>query len=84
MGIQQGALFDSEAIEIMRRALDETMGKLPTELRSPSVKVEMAAAILRAASTGDRNLNRLRNAGLLTAITRHRSSARQRRRAKSA
>jgi hypothetical protein len=84
MGIQRGALFDSEAIDIMHRALHETMAKLPAELQSPSVKVEMAAAILRAASAGDRNLNRLRNAALLTVITRHRSSARQPRRAKSA
>jgi hypothetical protein len=59
MGMQQGALFDSETIDVMRRALDEAIAKLPSELRSNAIKVEMASCILRAACPGERNVPRL-------------------------
>ncbi len=77
-------MFDPEAIEVMRSALDEAVLKLPVELRSTAVKVEMASCIVKAASNGDRNLPRLRIAALLIAITRHGMSARETGRAKSA
>lgn len=84
MGTQLGAFFDPEAIDVMLRALDEALAKLPAELQSTPVKVEMAQRILKAASTGDRNLPHLRTAALLTAIDRHGMSSSQPRRAKSA
>jgi hypothetical protein len=84
MGTQLGALFEPEAIDVMRQALDEAIAKLPAELRSTTIKVEMAERILKAASTGDRNLSYLRTAALLTAINRHRTSAHQSHQAKSA
>jgi hypothetical protein len=77
MSTQIGAVFDSEAIGLMRRALDEAIGKLPAEIRSNAVKVEMATCILKAASAGERNVHRLRTAALLTATAHHRMSARQ-------
>jgi hypothetical protein len=78
MGIQLGVLFDPEAIDVMRQALDEAIAKLPADLWSTAAKVEMARCILKAASTGDRDLPHLRAAALLTAITRHRMSDEQR------
>jgi hypothetical protein len=69
--MEQGALFDSEAIDVMRRALDEAIAKLPAELRSNAIKVEMASCILKAASAGERNVPRLCAAALLNAIGRH-------------
>ena len=49
MGMQQGALSDSEKIDVMRRALDEAIAKLPPELRSDAI----TSSILKAASPRD-------------------------------
>jgi hypothetical protein len=84
MDTQTGAVFGTETIDVMRRALDEATANLPAELRSNAVRVEMATCIIKAASTGERNVRRLRTAALLTAITRHGRSAGETRRAKSA
>jgi Crp-like helix-turn-helix domain len=80
MSTQTGALFDSETIDVMRRVLDEAIAQLPAELRSNEVRVEMATCILKAASSGERNVHRLRTAALLTTTTRQRMFASQIRR----
>jgi hypothetical protein len=82
MGTQLGTLFNPEAIDVMRRALDEALAKLPAELQSTPVKVEMARCILKATSNGERKLSRLSSAALLIAMS-HRRAARQSRRGNS-
>jgi hypothetical protein len=83
MGMQQGALFDSETIDVMRRALDEAIAKLPSELRSNAIKGD---GLVHPKGRMPRRAERapLVRRALLNAIGRYGTPARQARRARRA
>jgi hypothetical protein len=58
------AYFDAETIALMKAALDEAWNRLPPKLQATMLKTSLAERILKSASEGDRNRERLREAAL--------------------
>ena len=69
--------FEPETIELIRTVLDETVSKLPNELRTTIVKTKMAELILRFAAGGERDPSRLGTFALVHVTERHRASLRK-------
>jgi hypothetical protein len=69
-----GVSFDTGTVQLMRLILEETAAKLPTHLRTSSIKIELAELILKAAAQGERDPTCLRNAALIGVMARHRPS----------
>jgi len=65
MGDLRGASFDPETVSLMQAALEDALLKLPSALRTPAAKGELAVRILKRASDGERDPIRLRTAALL-------------------
>ena len=55
-------MFDPQVIELMRRALEEVMTKVPSELRTTGVKAHLAEFILKAAADGQTGYDQFVNA----------------------
>jgi hypothetical protein len=66
-----GVSFDTETVQLMRLVLEETAARLPTHLRTSSVKIELAELILKAAARGERDPVRLRSTALIAVMTRY-------------
>ena len=60
----QVAHFDSLTIAVMRMALDDAWNYLQPEAQATVPKVTLAERILKSASKGERNRERLRDAAL--------------------
>jgi hypothetical protein len=56
--------FDAEAIALMKVALDDAWNRLPPKLQATMLKTSLAERILKSASEGERNRERLREAAL--------------------
>jgi hypothetical protein len=56
--------FDAETIALMKVALDEAWSSVPPKLRATMLKTTLAERILKSASEGERNRERLREAAL--------------------
>ena len=71
-GALLAAALASVTIQLMRLMLEEAAAKLPTHLRTSSIKIELAELILKAAAHGERDLACLLNAALIGVMARHR------------
>jgi hypothetical protein len=71
MGGPPGATFEPETIELMRVVLEDAMAKLPTRMRTSSVKVELAELILKSAARGERDADRLRDDAVNRVMAHH-------------
>jgi hypothetical protein len=60
----QAAHFDSSTIAIMRVALDDAWNRLEPAAQATVLKVTLAERILKSASQGERDCERLREAAL--------------------
>jgi hypothetical protein len=58
------AYFDSSTIALMRTALDDAWNCLRPEAQATVLKVTLAERILKSASDGERDCERLRDAAL--------------------
>jgi hypothetical protein len=67
-----GVSFDTETIRLMRTVLDQAVARLPTHLRTSSVKIELAELILKFAAGGERDPSRLGTFALVHVMERHR------------
>ena len=56
--------FDSATIAAMKMALDDAWERLGPELQATMLKTTLAERILKSASQGERDYERLRNAAL--------------------
>ena len=56
--------FDAETIALMKVALDEAWNRLPPKLQATMLKTSLAERILKSATAGERNRERLREAAL--------------------
>jgi len=56
--------YDSETLDIMRKALDQAWALLPEASKNKHLKLDMADRVLRKAATGERDAVRLRMAAL--------------------
>jgi hypothetical protein len=56
--------FDAETIALMKVALDDAWNRLPPKLQATMLKTSLAERILKSASEGERNRERLREAAL--------------------
>jgi hypothetical protein len=59
-----GSAYDQEVITLMRSALDEAWSQLTPIEQTKTLKSDLAARILRAASLGERDPIKLRAAAL--------------------
>jgi hypothetical protein len=53
------AKIDPQLVDVMRRALEEVMTKVPLEYSTPSTKAYLAECILKAAAQGRTTLDEL-------------------------
>ncbi len=60
-----GSVFQPDEVNLMRSVLEEAAIILPKAQRTFAIKVQMASRILAAATTGERDPNKLRIAALL-------------------
>ena len=65
MGQSAGACFDPATIELLRTVLDKAWSALPASRQQTVPKTELAARILAAAATGERDPERLRAHALM-------------------
>ena len=59
-----GAQFDSATIAAMKMALEDAWDRLGPELQATTTKTTLAERILKSASGGERDYERLRDAAL--------------------
>ena len=58
------AHFDSQTIALLKTALDDAWNCLPPEARAITLKTTLAERILKSATEGERNRERLREVAL--------------------
>jgi hypothetical protein len=56
--------YNAETIALLKMALDEAWSSLPPKLQATMLKTTLAERILKSASEGERNRERLRAAAL--------------------
>ena len=56
--------FDAETIALMKVALDEAWNRVPPKLPATMLKTSLAERILKSATAGERDRERLREAAL--------------------
>jgi hypothetical protein len=62
--VAEAAHFDPGTIAAMKTALDDAWDSLAPELQATTLKTTLAERILKSASQGERDYERLRNAAL--------------------
>lgn len=60
----EAAHFDPATIAVMKMALDDAWNRLAPELQATMLKTTLAERILKSASPGERDYERLRDAAL--------------------
>jgi hypothetical protein len=62
--LDHGVVLDPETIELLRRCLDEAWAQLSGREQAKTLKSDLAITILRAASDGERDPEKLRACAL--------------------
>ena len=63
-----GAVFDPETVEILKRSLDDAWSQLTPDQRAQMSRSAMAERILKAAANGERDPIRLRTVAMVSIV----------------